>query len=311
MKLQKPNILTYHELQEILRNSKKKPVVCWKCDEHQATDIHHLDSNHSDSRPENLEPLCKRCHNEIHGISDNLTMLSLMYRQYDALQNQRIGMANRIRAYKALDYTAPIASQILDELKNVEAHTLKGIAGMLKFEPVWQVYLSKIKGIGPSIGAALISEIGDPNRFNTVSALWAYCGLDVRDGIAPKKRKGKKANWNQRLRMVSVGRLVPQFVKLKGHANCFGRQLYERYKTFYTERDGETLTKLHVENRARRKVAKIFLACLWAAWRIIKGSNVPSPYCVTHLDHKHLVTPEDWAGDRWAEAPIQISLDLE
>lgn len=309
-KIDRPNVLTIDQLRERLRKSKRLgPVTCWHCDEHPATDVHHLNGIHHDNRPENLAPYCKRCHNELHGISDNLTTLSLAARQYDDLQKFRIKVGNQVAAYERLRYDARVSRELLDHLRLEERDHLKRINGMLKLEPIYAAYLSRIKGVGPAIAAALISEIGDPGRFDTISALWSYCGLEVRDGKARKHTRGETSNWNGKLRMVAVGRLIPQFIKLKGK-ECFGRDLYDQYKQFYTARDHDTLTPLHIENRARRKVAKVFLSCLWLAWRKIKGLPISDPYAASHLDHTHIVTPEDWAGQEWLDS-VQLAMCVE
>lgn len=287
-----PNELSIEDLRARMRDKKKKPLICWHCQEHDATDVHHLNSNHKDNRAGNLAPYCKRCHNEVHGIDDNLTELGINVRQFYAIQRQRMGMANRIRAYQALNYDVPHAQEIYDGLVELEKHAGKIVAAMVKREPIYQAYLSHIKGIGPSLSAVLISEIGDPGRFPNISSLWSYCGLGVQDGEARKRRRGEKANWNSVLRMTCARKMTDQFIKLRG---CFGRKLYDQYKAYYTERDGETLSKGHIDNRARRKVAKVFLSCLWLAWREMKGLPVTEPYAFgVQGGHHSLVTPQEW-----------------
>ena len=300
--LNHPNTLSVDDLRTRIRKSKELgAIACLHCHEHPSTDVHHINGVHHDNSPANLVPYCKRCHNEVHDISDNLTVLSLAARQFLALQKFRIAIGNQCDAYKRLRYDPEVSLELLNHLKELEQQHLKRIRGMLKLEPIYTAYLSKIKGVGPAIAAALISEIGDPSRFDTISALWSYCGLEVRDGKARKRIRGERANWNGTLRMISVGRLVPQFIKLKHNGDCFGRTLYDQYKTFYLERDTGEITLGHIENRARRKVAKVFLSCLWVAWRTIKGLPISEPYAADKLNHTHLVTPEDWAGEGWQE----------
>lgn len=303
------NTLSKHDLRELLKKAETCPT-CWACGNAPATDIHHIDGNHDNNDPVNLAPWCKRCHNDHHDISDNLTILCLGAREIAALQKFRIVVGNQVAAYGRLGYDATLPQYLHEHLSDLEDDYLKQIAKMLKHEPIYTLYLEKIKGIGPAIAAALLSEIGDPGRFANISKLWTYCGLDVRDGAAPRKRKGETAAWNHRLRMVLVGRMVPGFIKLKHTGDCFGRVLYDQYKAFYLERDGESIPLIHVENRARRKVAKVFLACLWVAWRRVKGMSVTEPYVQDRLGHTHIVTPEDWAGEGW-DRVLQVEMPLE
>ena len=272
--------------------SKAKPVICWHCDEHIATDVHHVNGNHKDNRPGNLAPYCKRCHNEVHGISDNLSELTINVRQFYDIQRQRMAMANRIRAYEALRYEVPHAHEILEGLVELETKAGKIVAAMVKREPIYQAYLDHVKGIGPMLSAVIISEMGDPGRFPNISSLWSYCGLSVQDGEARRRRKGEKANWNSVLRTTCAFKLPGQFIK---KTDCFGRKLYDQYKAYYTERDGEELSKGHINNRAKRKVGKVFLSCLWLAWRELKGLPVTEPYAFgVQGGHHSLVTPQEW-----------------
>jgi len=70
LKLKKiePNKLSYTELREMLRKGSKTLCSVSGCKEI-ATDIHHLDGNHSNNEPENLVLVCKIHHNEVHGIT--------------------------------------------------------------------------------------------------------------------------------------------------------------------------------------------------------------------------------------------------
>lgn len=290
------NTLQIHDLRAELR---KQETICPKCQKHKASDVHHINGHHHDNRPENIVPICKRCHNEIHGISDNLTDLGLVVRQFVDVQTQRVAMGNRLAAYGRLGYEATAAHHVFDGFKVLEKDIGKTVAKLLKYEPIYTLYLSNILGVGPGISGELITRIGDPGRFDTISALWSYMGLGVVNGKAPKRQRGQKAAWNHRLRMVVLGRMVPQFIKLKNNHGCFGRQLYDQYKAFYMERDGESLTKMHIENRARRKVGKVFVSCLWVAWRRIKGLSVSEPYAMKLNGHSHVITPEQWAGSDW------------
>lgn len=295
MQLTRPNILTIDDLRAHLRK-KENETLCWQCNTHLAKDVHHMDGHHKNNTPSNLAPWCKRCHNEHHGISDNLTDLSLAVRQLYSIQDERIAMGSRLFAYGNLGYTAPFSHEVHKELETLERRVEKVVAKQVESEPIYKAYLKQIAGVGPKISVVLITEIGDPGRFDTISSLWAYAGLDVRDGKARKLQKGVKANWNGKLRSTCAFKLTKQFIMLRG---CFGRSLYEQYKEYYVNRDGGILSDGHVDNRAKRKVAKVFLSCLWVAWRRIKGLPVSEPYALTLPGHTNLVTPEHWAGEGW------------
>lgn len=64
-------------------------------------------------------------------------------------------------------------------------------------------YQKRHKGVGEKQLARLLAAIGDPywndlhDRPRTVSELWAFCGFDVRNGQAPRRRRGQVSNWSE------------------------------------------------------------------------------------------------------------------
>lgn len=58
-------------------------------------------------------------------------------------------------------------------------------------------------------------------------------------------------------------------------------------------KNGRTkFTDGHIDNRAKRKVAKIFLQHLWVTWRELEGLSVTLPYAQRILKHDHYIEPE-------------------
>ena len=97
--------------------------------------------------------------------------------------------------------------------------------------------------------------------------------------VAPKRQyfSGLLLTHNPFLKM-TCWKIAGQFVK----QGKFYRTHYDQQKEFYTQRDGDTLTKGHIENRARRAMVKIFLSHLWEMWRRAEGL----PSGETYLQYK-------------------------
>lgn len=295
---------------------RKGKTLCALCDERTATDVHHKDGHHHNNDPANLTPVCKRCHDEIHGISAQLNDLALVVRQFYAVQEMRKAMSNRLQAYHKLDYYAEHAGEVYDQTLALEKSIEAIAAEMMTDEPIYQAWLSHVKGIGPTLSAAIIANIGSVDRFETISSLWAYAGLDVKDGQARKRRRGEMANWSADLRMLIAYKVPSQFIKA---TSSFGRQLYDQYKSFYEQthdqkcpiwshpdckvNKAETKATLngkgcsrrgHIHNMTTRKLGKVFLSCLWLAWRKLEGLPVTEPYASKLPGHSHIIRPEDW-----------------
>lgn len=102
--------------------------------------------------------------------------------------------------------------------------------------------------------------------FATVSKLWAYCGLHVREGAAPRMKDlkgGKPGDWSPRLKAVAIKRLAQPCMKTRTSPY---RPVYDarRAKTAVTHPDW---TVGHSHNDAERITAKAILRDLWRVSR--------------------------------------------
>ena len=169
-----------------------------------------------------------------------------------------------------------------DELKET-ANYVKRIETRIKRHlvdmSIYTEYLKDIRGVGVASAGELITIIKDIERFATVSKLWAYFGLDVRNGKAPKRQKGKTANWSQRGRSLVLNDIVSNGFKMGGAATSTRsesewRLVYEQHKVLELEKneertEEEKLSNGHMDNRAMRRTGKEFLKRLYNAWKLL------------------------------------------
>jgi hypothetical protein len=190
-----------------------------------------------------------------------------------------------------------------NETQKIEKKFEKAMIDYISQEPVYQQFLSKIRGIGTVLSANLIKEFGDCSRFETPAHLWSYCGLSVVGGVAPKRVRGEVSSFNPRLRTLTwkisdclmksnkgLYRNIYDTEKVK-HANRdFEKgELKEKYGRPY-EDDETKLRPIHVHNIALRKMRKIFMANFWSASRELNGLPVREPYAIDKLGHKNAIT---------------------
>lgn len=165
-------------------------------------------------------------------------------------------------------------------------------------------WLRSIRGLGPIMAGGLLAYF-DIKRSKHVSSFWKYAGLHVEDGFAPRMRKGTKVGFNPKAHwfMWLVGGQLLKFknpvyvpiyedakireeMKLhyptKDPKNC---PLYEPCKRALEEaakRKGRKPKpppcKLHIHQRALRKMEKEFLKDFWLKWRQFSGLPISEPY---------------------------------
>jgi hypothetical protein len=127
--------------------------------------------------------------------------LNALYTHFKELQKTRVSQSNRL--WQCPD--SEVLKSSLESIEKMEEEVVKGMKAKLKKMPIYTQFLSKVKGIDVKTAAGLIAYTGDINRFSSVSCFLAYFGLHVVDGQAPRKAKGKMANWHQKGRALLIG----------------------------------------------------------------------------------------------------------
>jgi hypothetical protein len=194
-----------------------------------------------------------------------------------------------------------LLQQYLD-LEESEKRHFTNLGKILVEFPIWNNFLSTVRGIGPAMGGVIISEI-DIHRARHPSSLAQYAGLGVEvDGRGTSKRKEhlkdisytnadgeqdtrKGINYNPFLKTKLMGVLASSFVKQKDSPY---RALYDSIKHRYeSEVRWQETTKGHRHNAAMRYMIKQFLINLYTNWRALEGLPVSEPYHIAKLGRGH------------------------
>jgi hypothetical protein len=115
---------------------------------------------------------------------------------YD-LQKLRIQSGNRSSSMTAeLDEKdKEFLASVSAGLDHVERVAEKELKRHLRGYPIYEQWLTKQPGIGTKISGVIVAAV-NIERCETVSQLWAYCGLSVVEGHSQRRVKGQKANYN-------------------------------------------------------------------------------------------------------------------
>lgn len=224
------------------------------------------------------------------------TTLRILVDLRETMQKQRIGFGNRVGALeRAADegdaQTEEVMSRYLAQFRAVEELADADIRAAVKEYPIYE-YLSRVKGLGPTLSAQLIAMI-DIERAQTVSALWRYAGLGVvvgDDGVGARERpvKGEKLHYNARLKKVCY-LIGTSFLK----SGSPYRAVYDAGREYYEAARPEW-TKARQHMAAQRRMVKHFLAHLWEVWRKLEGLPTRELYVVEKLGHTHVTSPADY-----------------
>jgi len=227
--------------------------------------------------------------------NESLRYLRYYHRNMYAIQKLRISAGNGEDALERIGIPE-VERQFMREtyhagLKRLEGQMERRCLKHLETFPIWTEYLVKVRGIGPRLGASLVSIIATPIRFENNSAIYKYAGFMSHNGVIQKRRKGEQGKWSNELR-TTLYKLTDSWIKLGGGY----RKYYDQFKTRETERnlqrpkDGQ-LSKGHIDSRARRRVAKLFLSHFLQRWREMEGLSVRLPYPIEYLGHTKIIEP--------------------
>jgi hypothetical protein len=160
---------------------------------------------------------------------------------------------------------------ILKELeRTLAAEVEKRIGPTVWFKTV-AVPAAEGVGIGPLLACDFLWAIASAKRFTSFGKLVKYAGLDVQNGKAPKRQRGKRITWNPFLRTV-LFKLTEVWNRMP---ECVWRTRWDAWKEWYQEHRPQIVGtkgwKGHIHNMARRKIQREFLRNLYHLWLEYEG----------------------------------------
>lgn len=186
-------------------------------------------------------------------------------------------------------------------LEKSEVSQFNRLQGALEEFPIYNEFLTGVRGCGPAMSAVIIAEI-DIAKAQYPSSLWKFAGLDVSEGSGRSRRKehlrtveyidknGKPATklgitFDPFLKTKLVGVLGPCLIKAKSEPYA---DIYKGYKhRLESEPKWQERSKGHRHNASVRYMVKRFLADLYVAWRGLEGLEISPEYNEAKLGVKH------------------------
>ncbi len=112
---------------------------------------------------------------------NNLEPVKIAVRSLYDLQKVRIELSNRVAAHREMYGESVVLETIRNSAmlaRDGEVLLAKAVGVAVAGVDIAE-WLQAVRGVGPVMAGVLISEVGDPARFENVGKLWAYCGLAV------------------------------------------------------------------------------------------------------------------------------------
>src|SRR5688500_8907513 len=173
--------------------------------------------------------------------SPNYDALYQLAEQVSDFEKLRISLDNRLRQCSET-FNPVLLSKIeapIELVEKAEAIAIKELEANLK-TTFWGKWLKSpaSKGVGAKTLARLLGVIQDPfwhyaeDRPRRLVELWAYCGLHIVEGAAPKRKRGVQANWSEEARK-RVWLIATACVKV-GAGGPY-RAVYDEWRTKYAD----------------------------------------------------------------------------
>ena len=244
--------------------------------------------------------------------------LSFLADQFFFLQKRRIASELRLLQLEKQQRSDPVTQESYQIFLEAEKRLQLVLERAVENYEVWNSWLSKVKGMGKLLAAEIIGGFESGFRkgegiehFRSVSQMWAFAGLNVEGGKAPRRTAGQRLTFNAQLRTVLLGR-VATCLLMKGGKYW---EFYDLWKEKYVQRFNREGVKIipsedlptlrgkkyepdkvisqgHLHNMARRKMIKLFVAHLYEEWRRAEGlGDDRRAYVLDILGHQDYLAP--------------------
>lgn len=257
-------------------------TLCERCKKRKAWSIHHRDGDSSNDESDNLLRLCGYCHAILEKREPHLSKLRVLCETFKDFQEVRKATKSRVMSYeKKWGLTLETFDDQLWTIKKAEKEIRKKLVKEVRSYEIFDRWLAEVRGIAEITAAQLIALIDDIGKFDSISSLWSYVGLSVKDGKAPSREKGRQISYNPRLKDLCLGVIGVNFLR----QNSSYRKFYDEKKEYYKANRG--WTDNHCHRAAIRYMVKEFLKHFWVEWREIEGLATTKP----HPDDKIMRKP--------------------
>jgi len=226
---------------------------------------------------------------------EDIRVLVDMYRTF---QRKRIAFGNRVSALqRGSDEGDPAPhAGFMAMFYAMESAVDRRMGQVVTEHPVYERWLKNVRGMGPTLAAQLLAMTGPDEAMaarETVSTLWAFAGMAVKNGKGQRPVAGEKLPYNAKLRVLLYN-IGGSFLR----SGSPFRKVYDDSRAHYLANRPDW-TDGHRHMAAMRRMMKVFLSLYWEVYRKMMGLGVRPSYVEEKLGHTHLYKPDDFAAWDW------------
>lgn len=218
------------------------------------------------------------------------------------------------------DFTELVLVHQYEGLERQEREQFRHLGEALEPLPIYAQWLEKQRGIGPAMGAVLVTYF-DIHKAVRPSQFWAVAGLDVGpDGLARSRRRehlvereytSRSGEIKTRVSTTFDPWLQSRMLGVLGASLLRSGSPYRKYYDNYKHRiqsdpgrrkgtladkrqdrakgivDETIWHPLRIHRASQRYMVKMLIADFWRAWRELEGLPVVASYHEAVLGHRH------------------------
>lgn len=229
--------------------------------------------------------------------------LKLLHGTQISLEKARIQVGNRVSALERdADWTTSdigvLYAELHAALEGWEERLERAMAREASAYPVWDAWLSHVRGIGPGLASQLLAMLLPPLPDRGPSTWFKAAGLTVEqiDGVShlPRARVGQEGlSYYPRLRRCLFN-VATSFVRVGGYY----RAVYETRKArLVAQHAGDVAwPPYRLDSVARWVMVKLFLSHMYEKMLESDGHVGRRAYVLDVLGHTQYQPPPEWDG---------------
>jgi hypothetical protein len=239
-------------------------------------------------------------HHEVEKLRVSVELRLLALGKDGEAEPESVTPATKRKILKKGKEKDPTNAVVYDRLVELEKYVEEHVSSVVESHPVWKNWASKVRGMSPMLLGKVMGRC-DITKLTTLGKMRAHSGLVP----GQKRRRGEKLDYDAELKS-ALWVIVRQLIYAAG---VYYDQ-YKKKKEYYTRRFESQGVKViptpkgkdksekegtvhlgHVDNMAKRWLARLVADHLMYEWYKAEGIPLREPWAFEYGDHRTFIPP--------------------